>query len=211
MNGSNGTSATEQLYARLAPIYDFIYGATLQPGRARAMARLAAQAGERILEIGVGTGVALRGYPAGTRVAAVDLSAPMLHRAQARLRRHRIRHVALCRMDATHLAFADGSFDAVYAPYVVNVVADPVRVAHEMMRVCRPGGRLVLVNHFARADNAGNFVSEAIGELASKISGVDWGLDLDWFLRESGLQPYSVESVNMLKSAIVLCRKPVRM
>jgi len=210
MNDSNGTSATEQLYARLAPIYDFIYGATLQLGRSRAMKRLAPRPGERILEIGVGTGVALRRYPTATRVTAIDLSAPMLARARTRLHRHRIEHVALCRMDAAQLAFADGSFDAVYAPYVVNVVEDPVRVAQEMLRVCRPGGRLVLVNHFA-ARYDGNFMRDAIGELAAKISGVDWWLDLDWFLRESGLEPHSVESVNVLQSAIVLCNKPVSM
>src|SRR5262245_35828755 len=109
----------------------------LQPGRSRAMERLAPRAGESILEVGVGTGFGLMAYPSHCRVVAIDLTASMIARAQRRLRTHRIAHVSLCRMDAATLAFPDSRFDAVYAPYVINVVPDPVRMAREMLRVCR--------------------------------------------------------------------------
>src|SRR5262245_27312193 len=118
-------------YQQLAPAYDAIYGLLLQPGRQLAMRRLAPRRGQRVLEIGAGTGVALHKYPNGCEVVAIDLSASMLARASARVRRRKVEHVRLCRMDAEALAFADGSFDAVYAPYVLNVVPNPVRVAHE--------------------------------------------------------------------------------
>src|SRR5262245_22830908 len=137
------STSVEATYERLAPVYDFIYGVLLEQGRKLAKARLAARAGESILEVGVGTGLSTLNYPRGCRVVGIDLSAPMLDRARVRLARRAPGRVQLCRMDAEHLAFADGRFDAVYAPYVLNVVPDPVAVAHEMLRVCRPNGRLV--------------------------------------------------------------------
>ncbi len=203
-------TTTEQVYRRLAPFYDVIYGATLQPGRRRAMARLAPGAGESILEVGVGTGMDLVEYPRDCRIVAIDLSAPMIKRAQDRLRRHGTAHVTLCRMDASRLAFADSTFDAVYAPYLINVVPDPVAVAREMLRVCRPQGRLVLLNHFDRIQpgKRHNRMTHAVGRLATGISGVNWHLDLPAFLRDTGLSLESVEGVNALRvSSVVLCRK----
>jgi phosphatidylethanolamine/phosphatidyl-N-methylethanolamine N-methyltransferase len=163
------------------------------------MTRLAPSWGESILEIGVGTGLSAVQYPRGCRVVAIDVSAHMLERAQTRLRRRGVRHVTLCRMDGAHLAFPDAQFDAVYAPYVMNVVADPATVAREMLRVCRPSGRLVLLNHFDRAD---------IGRLASR-AGVNWHVDLHALLRTVGLTALSVEGVNLPRvSSVVVCRKP---
>src|SRR5262249_38418348 len=135
---------TDHLYHRLASVYDFIYGAALHPGRRRAIARLAPRAGESILEVGVGTGVGLGEYPSDCRVIAVDLSASMLKQARDRIVRQGVTHVTLCQMDAQALSFRDAAFDAVYAPYVINVVPNPIAVTREMLRVCRPGGRLVL-------------------------------------------------------------------
>lgn len=204
------SSATVELvYHRLAPVYDVIYGAMLQPGRRRAMAHLAPRAGELILEVGVGTGFGLRHYPPGCRVVAIDLSRPMIARAHARLRRRPVPGVSLCRMDAARLAFARGGFDAVYAPYLVNVVPEPIAVALEMIRVCRPGGRLVFLNHFDRLDGRRDAVDRLVGAAAERISGVNWHLDFETFMRESGLEAQAVERVNVPRvSAVVLCRRP---
>jgi phosphatidylethanolamine/phosphatidyl-N-methylethanolamine N-methyltransferase len=196
------------LYQRLAPLYDVVYGTLLQPGRRRALTRLSPQAGERILEVGVGTGFALRDYPAGSRIVAIDMSQAMLARARARQRRHRLDHVHLCRMDGEALAFPDGCFDAVYAPYVVNVVADPVRLTREMLRVCRPGGRLVFLNHFDRLDGTSTAPNRLIGKLARLLSGVNWNLGFPEFLRDTGLEPVSIELVNAARvSSVVMCRR----
>jgi phosphatidylethanolamine/phosphatidyl-N-methylethanolamine N-methyltransferase len=201
--------AADLVYERLAPLYDVIYGAMLQPGRERAIARLDPQPGERILEVGVGTGFGLAAYAPECRVVAIDLSPPMIARAYVRLRRHRLAHITLCRMDAARLAFADGRFDAVYAPYLINVVPDPVCVAHEMLRVCRPGGRLVLLNHFDGIEGANVPLNRAVGRLATVVSGVNWQLDFGTFVRASGLRLRSVEAVNVPPvSSVVLCRKP---
>lgn len=196
----------DPLYCRLAPLYDAIYGLPLEHGRRRALHRLAPRTGESILEVGVGTGFGAGRYPRTCRVTAIDLSAEMLERARARLAKRGCCHVRLCRMDAAQLGFGDGQFDGVYAPYVLNVVADPVATAREMMRVCRPGGRIVLLNHFSQPD-AGGIVGRVAGQLAGMLSGVNWHLDLDALLRDAGLIATSIEPVNVPRvSSVVVCR-----
>ena len=203
------STRTIGFYQHWAPVYDLFYGATLQPGRRRALERLAPRPGESILEIGAGTGFGFDGYPHGCRVVAIDLSARMIARAGARLRRQRVRHIHLCRMDATHLAFPDEHFDAVYAPYVVNVVPEPVLVGREMLRVCRRGGRLVLLNHFEGVEGVNAAANRVIGRVAAAMTGVNWHLELSDFLRAAGLTLQSIEPVNFGRvSSVVLCRKP---
>jgi phosphatidylethanolamine/phosphatidyl-N-methylethanolamine N-methyltransferase len=201
--------ARGSIYDHLAPLYDFVYGAGLQPGRRRAMAWLAPRQGERILEVGIGTGLGARAYPDETSVLGVDLSAPMLRRASRRLRRHHVAHVSLARMDAAALALPDGAFDAVYAPYIVNVVPDPVRVGRELRRVCRAGGRIVLLNHFSGAHAGTRLVDRLAGRIASGLGDVDWQVDLQAFLCETGLVASVVERVNVAGvSSLVVCRAP---
>ena len=198
----------DAIYTELAPLYDVIYGTLLQPGRRAAIDRLAPKWGEAILEIGVGTGLSAVHYPVGCAVTAIDLSPHMLRRARARLTRRGCTHVRLCRMDAGHLGFADAEFDAVYAPYVLNVVRDPVAVLHEMLRVCRPEGRLVLLNHFVHGSIRRHIWARVAGGVAARISGVDWHLDLERLLAATNLTAVSVEPVNLPPvSAVVVCRK----
>ena len=198
----------EAIYERLAPVYDLIYGLTLQPGRRHAFERLAPRREERILEVGVGTGLSAVNYPAGCRVTAIDLSPAMIERARTRLAQRAMHHVKLCRMDAAHLAFPDGCFDAVYAPYVINVVRDPVQVAREMRRVCRPGGRIVLLNHFAHDGRSVPVVDRMLGHVATKAGGANWKLDLRAFLNAAGLTARLVEQVNVPRiSTVVVCHR----
>jgi len=137
-------------YARWAPIYDPIFGAfTRGPGRA-AIAEINQLPAGRIIEIGVGTGLSLPLYDRRHRVVGVDLSTDMLALAEKRVSAGRLSHVeALLEMDAASLRFPDGSFDAAMAMFVITVVPDPDGVLAEMIRVVRPGGRVVLVNHFS--------------------------------------------------------------
>ena len=199
-------AAVEAIYQRLAPVYDLIYGLTLQHGRRHAIERLAPRRAERILEVGVGTGLSAVHYPDDCRVAAIDLSASMIERARTRLINRAIQHVQLCRMDAAHLAFPDGCFDAVYGPYVINVVPDPVRVAREMARVCRPGGRIVLLNHFQDGERESPVLERLLGRVAERVGGANWQLDLRSFLKEAGLTPRLIEHVNVPRlSSVVVC------
>lgn len=136
-----------RIYDSYARVYDRVFGRVFDEPRRRAVARLAAQPGERILEVGVGTGIALPMYPTNATVVGVDYSAGMLREAQTCLARAPRPDTWLLRMDAMRMAFPDNCFDALMAAYVVTAVPDYQRVMAEMARVCRPGGRLFLVNH----------------------------------------------------------------
>ena len=136
------------VYEKLASVYDLAFGPALQPGRIRAVERMDIQPGERVLEVGVGTGINLSLYPRTCQMTGIDFSSSMLEKARERAAWGGLRQLRLLQMDAADLKFADDSFDIVYAPYLISVVPDPVKVACEMRRVCRPGGRIIFLNHF---------------------------------------------------------------
>ena len=119
------------------------------------------QPGDRVLEVGVGTGINAALYPRDCSVTGIDLSSSMLEKARERVARKGVRNVRLLQMDAADLKFADDSFDIVYAPYLISVVPDPVAVAREMRRVCRPGGRIIFLNHFRSPNRAAGAGSSA--------------------------------------------------
>jgi ubiquinone/menaquinone biosynthesis C-methylase UbiE len=138
----------ERAYARWAPIYDALCGPVFLTGR-RAAAAAARQAGPRILEVGVGTGLSFDDYDDTTEVTGIDLSGAMIARARERLAGGRFPFVRdLQVMDASRLGYADESFDCVVAQFVITLVADAEQVLTECLRVLRPGGELILVNHF---------------------------------------------------------------
>src|SRR3954470_9166322 len=124
------------VYDKLAKVYDVIFGPTLHPGRLQAIQRMNIQPDERVLEVGVGTGINLALYPREAAVTGIDFSSSMLEKARERAARKDAAPVRLLQMDAADLKFADNSFDIVYAPYLISVVPDPVKVAQEMRRVC---------------------------------------------------------------------------
>jgi phosphatidylethanolamine/phosphatidyl-N-methylethanolamine N-methyltransferase len=144
--------ASESAYSRWAPIYDLIFDLPFHPGRlaaAAAAARAAGNEGE-VLVVGVGTGLELGLLPKNLRITGIDLSAPMLKIARERVAKAALGQVkALHIMDAGALDFPDQHFDVALAPYVMSVVPTPARVLDEMWRVLRPGGQMVLMNHFS--------------------------------------------------------------
>ncbi len=138
----------EKLYNRYSSIYDLVFGKVFEGGRMRAAELLSLFSGARLLEVGVGTGLAIPGLPTDVEITGIDLSQKMLDRAQARMRETGRKNVRLIKMDATRLDFPDDSFDRVLAAYFVSTVPDPVKVIAEMQRVCKPGGVILIMNHF---------------------------------------------------------------
>jgi phosphatidylethanolamine/phosphatidyl-N-methylethanolamine N-methyltransferase len=139
--------AVVKAYARWAPVYDLVFGAVFERGRKASIAA-AERIGGRILEVGVGTGLSLGDYSWTNRLIGVDLSAPMLRKAKARVAEHRLTNVeGLAVMDAQHLGFQDAVFDVVVAQYVITAVPDPEATLDEFARVLKPGGEIILVNH----------------------------------------------------------------
>lgn len=184
------------VYDKLAAVYDVAFGPSLHPGRIQAIQRMGIKPGDRILEVGVGTGINLAMYPKGCIITGVDLSGPMLEKARERAVKKGVRNVRLLEMDAADMKFHDNSFDIVYAPYLMSVVPDPVRVANEMHRVCRAGGKVIFLNHFRSPNPILSRIERLISPLTVHI-GFKADLDLPGFLAQAGLHPISIQKVNV--------------
>lgn len=146
-------ASVRDAYRRWAGVYDVVFGGVSAPGRRTAVAavnRLSQTVGRRVLEVGVGTGLALPDYRPELEVVGIDLSREMLLKAQKRVAEENLTAVhGLMEMDAEAMAFADGSFDIAVAMFTASVVPDAKKLFAEMARVVRPGGQLLFVNHFA--------------------------------------------------------------
>lgn len=189
--------AIRKSYRRYAGSYDFYFGAVFQPGRRAVMDMLRCQTGERVLEVGVGTGLSLPLYPRDVAVTGIDLSTHMLERARVLKARHNLEQVELLEMDAENMAFEDNSFDKVVAMYVASVVPHPKRLVEEMQRVCKPNGELFIVNHF-HSTNVILARFEKLFTPFSKMLGFRPDLSRDGFIEETGLQVVAIEPVNFL-------------
>jgi phosphatidylethanolamine/phosphatidyl-N-methylethanolamine N-methyltransferase len=197
----------EGVYDKLAKVYDLIFGPTLHPGRLQAIERMNIQPDERVLEVGVGTGINLSLYPSDAKITGIDYTASMLEKARERVAKKGMRNTRLLQMDAADLKFPDDSFDIVYAPYLISVVPDPVKVAQEMRRVCRPGGRIIFLNHFLSPNAILSRVERLISPMTIHI-GFKSDLDLPAFLAQADLHPVSIEKVNIPRLwSLVTCVK----
>jgi phosphatidylethanolamine/phosphatidyl-N-methylethanolamine N-methyltransferase len=197
----------ERVYEKLAKFYDLVFGPTLHPGRLVALEHMGIKPGDRVLEVGVGTGINTSLYPRNCHVTGIDLSTSMLEKARERVAREGLGNVRLIEMDAARLTFPDDAFDIVYAPYLVSVVPDPVQVVREMRRVCRPGGKIIVLNHFRSANPILSRIERAISPLTVHI-GFKSDLDLPGFLAQADLQPVSIQKVNVPRIwSLVTCVK----
>ncbi|HEY1152954.1 MAG TPA: methyltransferase domain-containing protein [Pseudolabrys sp.] len=162
-------STIEKAYARWAPVYDLVFGKVFDRGR-RASIEAAERIGGRILEVGVGTGISLPDYSRSNRLVGIDISAPMLRKAQERVREQNLTNVeALAVMDAAHLALPDAAFDVVVAQYVITAVPDPEGTLNEFARVLRPGGEIVLVNHIGAEQGPRALFEKCFAPIARRL------------------------------------------
>ena len=163
----------EKAYARWAPVYDLVFGRVFEQGRQLAIEAAEQHIGPeggRILEVGVGTGISLQSYNRKNRLVGIDISAPMLRRAQDRVVEHRLANVeALAVMDAKHLAVPNASFDVVVAQYVITAVPDPEATLDEFVRVLKPGGEIVLVNHLGAESGFRRTFEQGFSPLARRL------------------------------------------
>jgi phosphatidylethanolamine/phosphatidyl-N-methylethanolamine N-methyltransferase len=195
----------ERVYTSYAGFYDQIFGKVFHEGRESAIRTLNVQPNEHILEVGVGTGLALPMYPRHCRIVGIDLSEGMLAKAKERAVAYQLSHVQLHRMDAGAMEFNDDSFDTVVAAYVVTAVPDYRKVVNEMIRVCRPGGRIIMLNHFSNGNKVINAVERVISPLTKHL-GWRTDLSLSTVLEGTSLQVASKKKVNPLRLwALVEC------
>jgi len=188
---------TIRTYRLFSGSYDIVFGPVFHPGRKEAVRIANDRPGQRILEVGVGTGLSLPHFRPDSQVTGIDVSEEMLAKARGRVARRRLSHVdGLHVMDAENLEFADNSFDAVLALYVASVVPNPARFAAEMRRVCIPGGTIVVVNHFASDSPLVRFLEERLARLARHI-GFHPDFSFETFRRDSRLSIREVRPSNL--------------
>ncbi len=164
-------------YARWAPGYDLVFALVLRPGR-KAAAACADRVGGHVLDVGVGTGLELPMFDRRTRLTGIDLSEPMLRRAQRRVGAKALDNVeGLVVMDAARLAFPDAHFDAAVAPYVLTVVPEPHATLDELARVVKPGGEIILVNHVGSGHGPMAWIESALAKCSAELG---WQPEFPW-------------------------------
>ncbi len=141
-----------RVYSDFAHFYDRLWGRVFVDREHAVIESLNLRPGQRVLEVGVGTGISLDAYPPYVHVVGIDPSPDMLEHAKTKIREYQLKNVEVSQGDALNLDAPDASFDVVCAFHVITVVPDPVRMMNEMYRVCKPGGRIVIINHF-RSEN----------------------------------------------------------
>ena len=188
----------ERVYSTYASVYDQTFGKVFQQSRESAVRGLPVQPGDRVLEVGVGTGEALPLYPQNCEILGIDLSHDMLKKAHRRVQRHKLNHVRLQQMDAGQMKLNDDSFDIVMAAYVVTAVPDYRTVVSEMIRVCKPGGLIVMLNHFCNGNKMIAAIEKWISPFCMHI-GFRTDLSLNTVLEGTTLTVKRKKKVNPLR------------
>ena len=186
----------KRAYALYSPVYDLLFDWIFHPGRKAAVKLLDIQPGDRILEVGIGTGLNLPLYPRSCQLTGIDLSEHMLEKARARTEALGLNTVTLRVIDAAATDFADNEFDRALATYVISAVPDPVSVLREMRRVVKPDGTLVILNHFRSEQRVMGALEDVVAPLCTRL-GWKSNLALEPLLREVGLSPDLIVKVNL--------------
>jgi phosphatidylethanolamine/phosphatidyl-N-methylethanolamine N-methyltransferase len=208
-NGNGNGRSMEGIYSFYSPFYDLIFGKVLEAGRRQAFNYLNPSC-KKVLEVGIGTGLTLRHYPKNSHIVGIDISAKMIQKAK-----ERVRHmgnglkVDLEVMDACHMTFEDNSFDAVLSPYVVTTVQDPRQFCREIIRVCKPGGQIIIVNHSKDPERLlGKFESLA-SPFFARIGFVT-DLDVVSLVKSTEIQIKDIINCNLFNlHKIILGQKPL--
>ena len=196
-----------KLYAEFAPLYDKVFGKIFYNRLEYVIENLGIPPCAKVLEVGAGTGTSFPAYPEHCEITGVDLAPDMLARARQKIEENHWSHLTVMEMNALDLEFPDNTFDYVMAFHVVTVVPDPVRMIAEAKRVCKPGGRIVIVNHFTSEVPLLGSLTQALDPITRWLG---WRTDLRLkpFLQTTGLQ---VERSYKLSKAslydVLICRK----
>ncbi len=185
------TAGVARAYDLWAPVYDILFGPVFKRGRADAI-RAAERVGGRILEVGVGTGISLPQYSRGSRIVGIDLSDAMLDRARARVRALGLDHVeAITVGDAESLDFPPDSFDVVVAQYVVTACPHPERALDEFVRVCRPGGEIVITTRIGAGEGMRGTIERGLMPVTSRLgfrTEFPWSRYADWAMTRPDIE-----------------------
>ncbi|MET0850992.1 MAG: methyltransferase domain-containing protein [Candidatus Rokuibacteriota bacterium] len=186
----------KRAYKLYAPAYDLVFDWIFHPGREAAIRALGIEPGQHVLEVGIGTGLNLPIYPARCRLTGIDLSEEMLRKAYDKVAELGLTNVSLRAMDATVMEFDDNEFDSSVATYTISAVPDPVSVLREMRRVVKPGGSIVVLNHFRSERRVVGRIEDLVAPVCTRL-GWKSNLPLEPLLKRVGLTPEFSAKVNL--------------
>ena len=195
------------IYRLYAPIYDRFMAPSFADGHAKMYTPLNLKPGNHVLEVGVGTGVSLKHYPAFVKVEAIDYSEPMLVKARKRIEKGEVEaEINIQQMDAHNLEFKDNQFDHSVVAHALAVVADPDVVLMEMKRVTKSQGLIVIVNHYKEKKG---IIGGAWNPFRKRL-GLGKHVDFKELVEECGLELISEERVNRIDthSRMLVCQVP---
>jgi phosphatidylethanolamine/phosphatidyl-N-methylethanolamine N-methyltransferase len=194
--GTLPREAIIRAYRTYAPMYDRLFGRVLEPGRRALADAVSAAKSQRVLEVGVGTGLTFHRYPASCQIVGIDICEDMLAIAIRRAERLQNRQIRLEAMDAEAMRFGNGAFDCVTVPYVLSVTPNPHRLVAEIRRVCKKDGLILVLNHFS--GSRGWRPLESVARFASARLGFRSEFDLSENVLKHGWHVESIKTVNIL-------------
>lgn len=177
----------KKVYAAYSKVYDVLFKRFFYPRIRNAITTMDIKPGDRILDVGVGTGLSFSVFPRHCKVVGIDLSREMLSQAKKKIDENNLDNINVLSMDAMNIGFADNTFDKVFLSHVVSVVPDPYRVMQEVKRVCKPDGVVVVVNHFKSKNPIIEMCEKLMNPICKKI-GWRSDLSLNEFIRHAGLK-----------------------
>ena len=202
-------ATTRSIYDFHSVFYDATFGRLVKRRIARAISHMNYAATDRVLDLGIGTGVSLNYYPRRGQIVGIDLSPGMLREARKKIDERGLDHVELAQADALRLPFADDTFDHVFMSHVISVVSDPYRLVQETQRVAKPGARIVIVNHF---QSTNRFIAMFEKWLCPLCTRLGWRSDLPLqeLIRRTGVQVdyrYKLESIDLWETVVITNNK----
>lgn len=198
-------SSTRKIYDVHAMFYDATFGRLVRRRIERAIHHMNIGDNDRVLDLGIGTGVSMNYYPRHAQLTGVDLSGGMLREARKKIREMNLDRAFVFQANALQLPFADSTFDHIFISHVISVVSDPVMLVREAQRVAKPGARIVIVNHFQSTNRFIALVEKWLCPLCTKLG---WRSDLALqdLIRNTGVEVdyrYKLESIDLWETVVI--------